>query len=225
MNLQQLITWGNPPEYILEGFWFLEILDDLSHNTIKLDSYLSGNNLDDYIEEINIPQLSLSYEKTDFDMLNFEEKEPFDSITLTFYDDTKGSCLNFFQDWLNSIYDKKKNCIKNNWRYERKNLVATMIKIYKEKDSISDTLLKTTLSGAYSVVEGIPTIFGESIKPELQGIQVNTIAEYSLMHCLPIKINEISLSASGGGRMSFSVELECEQVDVLYGDNTKGRYS
>ena len=137
----------NFPEYELEGLWTCGIRDinpspeimygrtsvvnpktnlniHLKYNNISVDRYMPLG-FDKYISSVSIPQLNFSYKTTEYGMVNFDEKSAYDDITLTFYDDIKGSCLAFFNDWMHFIYDEDRNCLLPNWRYEAKDILVT----------------------------------------------------------------------------------------------------
>ncbi len=223
MNIQSLVDWGNTPEYILQGMWFIEVFDaqlGTKGNTVISSRYFTEDlPIDKYIEDVNIPQLNLSYEKTDYDMINFSEKANFSQVTMTFSDNVNPpTCLPFFQDWTESIFDKKKNCVKNNWRYEKKDIKVTFVRIFKKKDGILRSILKDVVGNLANI--------GGSIIPrgvDTSQIEVKTVAEYMLKGCYPIGISEISVDTQGGDRMEFSVELEIEQVEPLFGNRTLTR--
>ena len=121
---------GNPfwqfmvPEYELEGYWTCAIYDDESNNSVKA-KFLMPLGFDKYVQNVTIPQLSLGYENTEYGMPSFKEKSAYDDVTITFYDDLKGTCLGFFSNWLRFIYDEKRNCLMPNWRYEAKDIVVS----------------------------------------------------------------------------------------------------
>lgn len=129
---------GNPfwqrmlPEYELEGYWTCDIKDDkgmldnrgnTKNNTINVGIYMPLG-FDAYVQSVSIPQLSLDYENNNYGLMTFKEKSAYDDVTITFYDDLKGSCLGFFTDWLHAIYDEEsgKQSLKPNWRYETKTI-------------------------------------------------------------------------------------------------------
>lgn len=129
---------GNPfwqrflPEYELEGYWTCDIADDegmldnrgkTKNNTIKVGEYIPLG-FDAYVQSVSIPQLSLDYENNNYGLITFKEKSAYDDVTITFYDDLKGSCLGFFTDWLHTIYDEEsgEQSLKPNWRYETKSI-------------------------------------------------------------------------------------------------------
>lgn len=129
---------GNPfwqrmlPEYELEGYWTCDIKDDIGmrdnkgkskNNTIYVGKYMPLG-FDAYVQSVSIPQLSLDYENNNYGLMTFKEKSPYDDVTITFYDDLKGSCLGFFTDWLHAIYDEEsgEQSLKPNWRYETKTI-------------------------------------------------------------------------------------------------------
>ena len=133
----------NFPEYELEGLWTCAIRDinpspdinayvnpktntniNLKCNNISVDKYMPLG-FDKYIQSASIPQLNFSYKTTEYGMINFEEKSAYGDITLTFYDDIKGSCLGFFNDWMSFIFDEERNCLLPNWRYEAKDIFVT----------------------------------------------------------------------------------------------------
>ena len=121
---------GNPfwqfvvPEYELEGYWTCAIYDDESNNSVKV-KMLMPLGFDKYVQTVSIPQLSLGYENNEYGLMSFKEKSAYDDVTITFYDDLKGSCLGFFSNWLRFIYDEKRNCLMPNWRYEAKDIVVS----------------------------------------------------------------------------------------------------
>lgn len=129
---------GNPfwqrmlPEYELEGYWTCDIKDNLStldnngvsrDNSIFVGEYMPLG-FDAYVKDVNIPQLSLDYENTNFGLMKFKEKSAYDDFTITFYDDLEGSCLGFFTDWLHTIYNEEsgEQSLRPNWRYETKTI-------------------------------------------------------------------------------------------------------
>ena len=123
---------GNPfwqrmlPEYELEGYWTCDIVDnDINgvgkHNSIMVGTYMPLG-FDAYVKDVSVPQLSLDYENTNFGLMKFKEKSAYDDVTMTFYDDLKGSCLGFFSDWLHTIYDEDTMALQPNWRYETKRI-------------------------------------------------------------------------------------------------------
>lgn len=123
---------GNPfwqwmiPEYELEGYWTCDIKDIMTSipNDVVTSLYMPLG-FDKYVQGVNIPQMALNYENTEYGLISFKEKSAYDDVTITFYDDTKGSCLGFFTDWLHSIYDEQNNCLKPYWRYQAKNISVT----------------------------------------------------------------------------------------------------
>lgn len=172
--------------------------------------------LDPYLQEITIPQLSLSYTKTEFDMLNFEDKDVFGSTTLTFYDDTEASCLGYFDSWVNAVFDVENNCLRNNWRKQQKKLVAKLIRIYRKAESPLSAFAKASIGGAVSVANGVASLFGVSLKDRLKDVIVLDVAEFDMEGCIPKGIQEITLSDDGGDRATFSVEMELETVKGYY---------
>lgn len=127
---------GNPfwqrmlPEYELEGYWTCDIVDDegtldnrgnQKANSVKVGKYMPLG-FDAYVQSVSIPQLSLDYENTNFGLMKFKEKSAYDDVTITFYDDLKGSCLGFFSDWLHTVYNEDTMALLPNWRYETKSI-------------------------------------------------------------------------------------------------------
>lgn len=127
---------GNPfwqrmlPEYELEGYWTCDIVDDegtldnrgnQKANSVNVGKYMPLG-FDAYVQSVSIPQLSLDYENTNFGLMKFKEKSAYDDVTITFYDDLKGSCLGFFSDWLHTVYNEDTMALLPNWRYETKSI-------------------------------------------------------------------------------------------------------
>lgn len=127
---------GNPfwqrmlPEYELEGYWTCDIVDDKGTldnrgnqktNSVNVGKYMPLG-FDAYVQSVSIPQLSLDYENTNFGLMKFKEKSAYDDVTITFYDDLKGSCLGFFSDWLHTVYNEDTMALLPNWRYETKSI-------------------------------------------------------------------------------------------------------
>ena len=135
------------PEFELEGLWYINILDG-DRNSIKYDDYFSSNSrVDYYVQDVSFPQLNLNYDTTDLGMIYFKDKTPYDEVTVTIYDDLSGSFKGFINDWLHSIYDEKKKCVKRNWRYEAKDLIVTNYRL------INDKIQNTT---EYSILRCLP---------------------------------------------------------------------
>ena len=173
---------GNPfwqfivPEYELEGYWTCAIYDDESNNSV---SGRAKTNMplgfDKYVQTVSIPQLLLGYENNEYGLISFKEKSPYDDVTITFYDDLKGTCFGFFRAWLGAIYDEEKNCLRSRWRYEAKNIVVSYYR----------------------------ALYGN----------VQTIASYKMIKCLPKSIAEVSTEEEVSGRKTFSVNLLPQRVE------------
>ena len=113
-------TWYNSlPEFEIEGLWGC-VIEDCTGN--KYSVSFENNTFDNFIQSVSIPQLTLEMDSTSFGMINFKEKSPYDDVTLTFYDDFKGSCMNFFTKWMSYVYDEANTALQPNWRYEAKNI-------------------------------------------------------------------------------------------------------
>lgn len=150
-------SWINLiPEYELEGFWTCEIFDNDIKGVGKTNSIMVSNYMplgfDSYIQSVSIPQLSLDYDSTNFGLMNFKEKSPYDDVTLNFYDDVYGSCLGFFSDWLHTIYDEKNISLKPNWRYETKRIEVKYFKLFSDN-------IKTITQ--YNMVKCLPKSISE----------------------------------------------------------------
>ena len=173
---------GNPfwqfmvPEYELEGYWTCAIYDDESNNSV---SGRAKTNMplgfDKYVQTVSIPQLLLGYENNEYGLISFKEKSPYDDVTITFYDDLKGTCFGFFRKWLSHVYDEKRNCLMPNWRYEAKDIVVSYYR----------------------------ALYGN----------VQTIASYKMIKCLPKSISEVSTEEEVSGRKTFSVNLLPQRVE------------
>ena len=255
MDLNSLISWnGSPPEYILEGLWYLQVEDDELDTKSKLPvssfassfqsssatllgtalselgarlngttstylqdsimtTYTDGQDfLDPYISEISIPQLSIDYDKTDYDLINFKGRDAFDNVTLTFYDNAQGMCLAFFDSWLDLIFDRKKNCLRNDWRNEAKIFRAKLIRIYRQADDPVDEFTRASIGTAVTVAEGVAGWLGESLGERNKNIVVQDVAEFYMGGSYPKGIKEINLGEGGGDRQTFSVELVVEDI-------------
>ena len=121
------------PEYELEGYWYCSIVDGSTpsssdkHNSFSANTYVAE--FDKYIQSVSIPQKAFSYENTEYGMISFKEKSPYDDVTLSCYDDIEGNCFGFFLRWMDSIFDEKKNALKSNWRYEAKDIIVSCYRI------------------------------------------------------------------------------------------------
>lgn len=143
---------GNPfwqrmlPEYELEGYWTCDIVDDKGTldnrgnqkaNSVNVGKYMPLG-FDAYVQSVSIPQLSLDYENTNFGLMKFKEKSAYDDVTITFYDDLKGSCLGFFSDWLHTVYNEDTMALLPNWRYETKSIeVKYFRQLYNDVKTIA----------------------------------------------------------------------------------------
>lgn len=202
MDMKSLITWnGMPPEYMLEGLWYITINDYPEGGLRSRVPY--PDFLDPFIQDVTIPQLSLTYKKTDFDLINFDSKDEFGSITLSFCDDINGTCLGFFDSWMNSIYDIKRNCLYQSWRKEAKYITAHLIRILKKSDTRVSQEERNALANNPS-------------SKQFDNIEVKDVATFVMSGCLPKGIQEIELSSENGDRYTFSVEMDCETVRGYY---------
>lgn len=183
------------PEFELEGLWGCAIENGL-YNTLngtvpKADA--NDVNFDVFIKSVSIPQLKLEAESTTFGLINYTGKSAYDNVTLEFYDDINGTCLNFFNNWLGSVYDNENNAFRANWRYEDKDIfVEYYRKIRSDKINGKIILNSDTMK----------------IKP---------IVQYHLIRCLPISIDSISAEEGGGERKTFSVTLATQRVINNFG--------
>lgn len=114
----------NLPEYQLEGIWACKI-EDNDKNLFNQTANWFKNGIDGYVHSISIPQLSFGYENTDFNMINFKDKSPYDDTTISFYDDIYGTALSFFKKWMSYIYDEDEHALQYNWRYETKDIYVS----------------------------------------------------------------------------------------------------
>lgn len=166
---------GNPfwqkslPEYELEGYWVCDISDDVGminnrgenrKNSILVGEYMPSG-FDNYVQGVSIPQLALEYETNNFGLMEFKEKSSYDDCTITFYDDLKGSCLGFFQDWLHTIYNEEstRQSLRPNWRYETKTI---NLKYYRQFYTGIQTIVH------YKMVKCLPKSIAE-ISAEEEG--------------------------------------------------------
>lgn len=201
------------PEYELEGLWFCEIEDitvstinktfndgknniTLGKNNIRVGDYLR-NGFDKYVESVNIPQLNLNIKNTEYGLFKFEDKSAYESYTVSFYDDIRGSCLGFFTDWMKLIFDEELHCLQPNWRYEAKNVILTYYRT-----------------------------LGINQNSEYYRNEVFPIATYRMIKSLPINISDISADEDGGDRKSFSVTLLPQRVktSTMYSTNSNDMY-
>lgn len=147
---------GNPfwgylaPEYELEGLWVIEINDGSNTinngvytNTISVNTYFP-NGIDFYVQSVSIPQLQLGYEVNDYNLPSFKEKNPYDDVTLNFYDDINGNAISFFSDWLACIFNEEKHCLKKNWRYQTKDIKVTYYRsvMFRNRPIVTYSMLK-----------------------------------------------------------------------------------
>ena len=202
MDLQSLVTWnGMPPEYLLEGLWYISIND--YWNTGSDVPIPSPDFLDPYVTEVTIPQINVSYTKTDFDMINFDDKDTFGTISMSFCDNVQGTVLGFFDSWMNSIFDMKNNCVRNSWRYQRKFITAHLVRIFRKADE------PITLANRETIGNG-------SFSSKFRNIEVKDVASFLISGCLPKGIQDINLTSDSGDRYEFTVELECESIKGYY---------
>lgn len=178
--------YSSVPEYEMEGMWTCDIQDDkLSPpNDIEVGNYMPKG-FDNYVQNVSIPQLSLGYKITNFGFPSFDEKSSYSEVTINFYDDTEGSCLAFFTDWLHTIYDEQKNCVKPNWRYQTKTIIVEYFRTFNYRNNITEK------------------DFSNRIK---------RIKRYKMVKCLPMSLSEISADDDGGDRKTFSVQIATQKV-------------
>lgn len=219
MDLRSLVTWNeNPPEFILTGLWYAEFLDSPT-NSVLSNSYF--NNVDLYIKEIGIPLMEYSYKKTDFDLMTFEEKSNFDSVTITFRDDIEGSLLRYSQDWINSIYDIKKRAVKKRWRYEKKDIHAVQIRILKKSQGLKQDFLRSTFSSVLGNIKSIGGALGLTDYADVNNIEVKSVAEYMIKGCLPLGLDGVTLEEDANGDpQEFVLNLSCEEVLPIWGKDS-----
>jgi len=156
---------GNPfwqwmlPEYELEGYWTCAIYDDIN-NTINA-KFLMPLGFDRYVQNVSIPQIALNYENTEYGLMSFKEKSSYDDVSITFYDDLRGTCFGFFRNWLRFVYDEQRNCLMPNWRYEAKDIVVSYYRaLYGKVQTIA----------SYRMIKCLPKSIAEvSTEEEVSG--------------------------------------------------------
>lgn len=177
-------TWySNLPDFELEGLWGMVIQNGVSNTFTDIP-----DNFDNYVKSVSIPQLTLEAENTSFGMINYTGKSPYGDVTLEFYDDIWGNAMNFFQNWLGSIFDDSKNAFKENWRYEDKDIFVEYYRHYHPNKDI------------------------ESFRGRTHYNNYVPITRYHLVRCLPKSISDISAEEGGGDRKTFSVTLATQKV-------------
>ena len=123
------------PEFELEGWWYINFIDE-NKNTIRSTSYFTTD-MDYYVQSVTIPQLQLNYESNDFGFVSFKEKSAYDDVTITFCDDLKSSFKSFIVDWLHCVFDEDKHALKQNWRYEAKEIEVSNCRLLWGKPVIT----------------------------------------------------------------------------------------
>ena len=180
------------PEFELEGLWGCAIENGL-YNTLngtvpKADA--NDVNFDVFIKSVSIPQLKLEAESTTFGLINYTGKSAYDNVTLEFYDDINGTCLNFFNNWLGSVYDNENNAFRANWRYEDKDIFVEYYRKLRRNTDVDN-----------------------------ESKYIKSIVQYHLIRCLPISIDSINADESGGDRKTFSVTLATQKVIDKFGND------
>lgn len=220
MDLRSLVTWNeNLPEFILTGLWYIEFLnEDLNNSVISTKFFKS---LDVYVKDVEIPLVKYSLKKTDFELVDFEEKENFGEVSITFRDDINGSVLRFCQKWLNSIFDVNQNAVKKNWRYERKDIHVVQLKILKKSQGLLLDTIRSSLSSIVGNALAIGGALGLTNYASLNNVEVKSVAEYIIKGCLPLGIEGISLGEGDSGEpQEFILTLSCDKVEPLWGTDS-----
>ena len=205
MNLNDWYTYV--PEFQNEGYWSVDIIDGTSTinksklvrciNSIKFSDYVSHDNIDFYIQSVNIPQMNLEFETNSYGLTSFKEKSPYDDVTINFYDDVKASLISFFTDWMHCIYDESNNCVCANWRYETKDIKLKYYKI------LSNSLINTI---SYTAKRCLPKSISEISADENAGDR----KQYSVvLQCQKI-INEsdkIKIKTSHNSELDSEIQI------------------
>lgn len=208
MTMADELNWMvDLPEYIIDSFWSMEI--DFHDSTLwGHDDRLI--NFDKYIEDVNIPNTSLSTEKTELGMLLYKKLEDYSSITLTFCDDVDCTCNKFFDKWFSHIYDKNKYCLHKNWRNFYVNLNLSLKRYFKK----GGKWFGGAFQRAQGVMDTVNSISGNNLSfMNYSNIEEKKCITYEAQVCYPVKIGELSFShGASGDRQEFTVELECARV-------------
>ena len=218
-NLNGEATWGNLPEYILDSQWisFFKI-PPVTYNYIGTIPSI----VDAYIEEINIPQIGLSSEKSSLGLLSFTEFENYSTITITYCDDVNGTMNLFFDKWIDGIYDREKFCFRKQWVRRYIDIKVQLLRYMHSGNIMAQKLthLGTNFGGVGTGISGVLNNLGVKNSYSsfaLQNVERKDSVGYILERCYPTKKTELSLSQSAGGdRLQFSVELECRKVQTIY---------
>lgn len=160
-NFLSEVFWNTQvPEFELEGFWYLNFINEDNNNIKSTDYFSNKNSLDYCVQGVNIPQLNLNYESNDFGLISFKEKSAYDDVTLTFYDDINSSFKSFITDWLHSVFDEKTHSVKQLWRYQAKTIEVTNYRLLWGK------IQKTA---SYELVKCLPKNMAEISMEEESG--------------------------------------------------------
>ena len=194
------------PEFQNEGYWSIDIIDGTSTintsqsvlaNSIRFSDYVSHDNIDFYIQSVNVPQMNLEFETNSYGLISFKEKSPYDDVTINFYDDVKASLISFFTDWMHCIYDEANNCVRAKWRYEAKDIKLKYYKI------LSDSLINTV---SYSAKRCLPKSISEISADESAGDR----KQYSVvLQCQKIvnESNKIKIKTSHNSELDSEIQI------------------
>lgn len=225
---KSLFSWEtNPPEFVTEDMWYVTITDNNITNAPQVyakDYFNSPLGFDTYINKVDIPQLKLKFDKTDFDMLNFEQKEPYESFSLSFSDDIQGRCQKFFNEWLTSIISYTSTNLyrlKTGWRSKYKDIKCTYIKALTHKQGYLSEFARSTVMSTFSVgsMANISSAIGQmEFKNSLnfENIEVKDCFTYEMKYCYPTGLDKIDADSTSGDLKAFSVDFECQEINHVF---------
>jgi hypothetical protein len=186
--------FGDIHELQLQNMWVLTFPD-------------AGKDFDLYVKSVSFPNFGLSFGKTKFDLVLPEGKADYGDVEITFMDSVTFVYINFFTNWIHSLYDFSNH---------------TYSKFFHTKKKMANLKLLTPLNmGVTQDTKGYDPAFpvwnpeGKykwviNKEYQLSGLQIQGISDYDL--------NE------SGEPIEFSVTMSVQNIRMIEGNRKSLQY-
>lgn len=178
-------------EYQLNNQWDLFFVDSLNADTMHFR-----------VVDTSIPFYKLEVETKLTGEKFYKSLTEIDSVNITIREKIDFSTFTFFENWFNSVYDRKNRVFKVIYNENEEVLRNFNLVFYKPLATALDTAL--TLGTPF-----FQNISTPSINPPKPAFTIK------LKGCRLVGISDLSLSYDSGGPLTYSVELKPQEIEYV----------
>ena len=161
---------------------------------------LNPLSMDLYVKSTTLPLRKLEYEKTNTNLITPKGRAQYSSFSMTFIETSDWVISQYFDYWMNSIYDFSDNqqLYKVGFEYNKLDMTLLFIKMYNTQPNALFALASTFQQA---------NLFN-------QGWKIYQTSAYTIKRALPVGFEDISLSNEDEGPLELEIEFECEFIDI-----------